>query len=131
MTARMVVIVSAVVGILAACGGSTGALSGADAGPGTGSSGSGADAGTGGSGVQPFKLSGLAVDTKGAPIAGASVKVCNPLYWASCMSGPTGADGRYSFDLPPGNVWEVDTSMQKVFDGRNYCLDLKPDAIAH
>jgi hypothetical protein len=158
MTARTAVMASVMAVMLAACGGSaeaplpgadagsgtgTGGGSGSDAGSGTGGaadagSGSGADAGsgaadagTGGSSAQPYKLSGLAVDTNGAPIAGAKVNVCNPLYWASCMHGATGADGRYSFDLPPANVWEVDTTIQKTFDGRNYCFDLKPDGTAN
>lgn len=113
------------VGTLAACGGGEhGADSTADAGTTAGTTGGG----TSTSGPQPFKAAGKAVDTKGAPIAGAKVQVCNPIYWGACMSGATGADGRYSMDLPPGNVWEIETSIQKTFDGRVYCLDLKPDA---
>src|SRR5258708_6839603 len=139
MKTRALAMMGLMLVILAACGGSGGAGAtggGAGRGPGsrtpsgTDAGSNAADAGTG-TGVQPYKLSGLTVDTKGAAIAGADLKVCNPLYFASCMHGATGADGRFSFDLPPGNVWEVEASIQKIFDGRNYCLDLKPDATAH
>src|SRR5258708_1913518 len=139
MKTRALAMMGLMLVILAACGGSGGAGAtggGAGRGPGsrtpsgTDAGSNAADAGTG-TGVQPYKLSGLTVDTKGAAIAGADLKVCNPLYFASCMHGATGADGRFSFDLPPGNVWEVEASIQKIFDGTNYCLDLKPDATAH
>src|SRR5438874_1709437 len=119
MSARAMAMVSVMLGMLAACGG------------GVSSGGSGADAGTesgtGGGGVQPYKVRGAATDAHGSPIPGASLQICNPLYFNSCLTGATATDGRYSFDLPPSNVWNANASISKTFNGRTYCLDLMPD----
>ena len=117
MSAREMVMTSVMLGVLAACGG------------GATSSGSGADAGdvSGTGSVQAYKLSGKATDTHGAPIPGANLQICNPLFFDSCMTGATAADGKYSFDLPPANVWNANASISKIFNGRTYCLDLMPD----
>jgi hypothetical protein len=72
------------------------------------------------------KVTGIALDSQGHPLAGAEITVCNPVFFDSCVGGTTGADGHYSVDLQPTNVWTVYASIKKTYDGKTYCLDLSP-----
>ncbi len=73
------------------------------------------------------KVAGQATDTRGHPVAGVQITVCNPVFYDSCLKGTTGSDGRYQIDLQPNNVWTVNASITKTFNGQSYCLDLEPD----
>ena len=86
--------------------------------------------GCGCGGATPGKVSGIALDSQGRPLAGAKIDVCNPVYFDSCVSAQTGADGRYSLDLQPTNVWTAYASITKTYNGKAYCLDLSPSSTA-
>ena len=103
--------------VLIACGGSACG----------GGGGGGGDGGVG-NGVQAGVVKGVVVDSQARPLPGAKINVCNPLYFDSCMTGQTGSDGRYSFDLPPVNVWKAYGYLTKAYNGKSYCLELRSDS---
>jgi hypothetical protein len=70
----------------------------------------------------------VALDGLGRPLAGAKISVCDPVYVSACLVGQTGSDGRYHFDLPPDNAWKVYGSITKPYNGKSYCLELRPDS---
>jgi hypothetical protein len=86
-----------------------------------------ADAGTS-VGVTAGKVAGTATDSRGQPLPGAEIDICNPVYFNSCVKGKTAPDGRYSIDLQPVNVWTASGSLTKTFNGKSYCFDLRPSS---
>ncbi|HET8574395.1 MAG TPA: carboxypeptidase-like regulatory domain-containing protein [Edaphocola sp.] len=74
-------------------------------------------------------VTGKVTDTKGNPIAGASVLLDNTITYASYVNGTSGPDGKYQIKLPTGNysIWKASATIQKSYDNKTYTLDMAPD----
>lgn len=71
---------------------------------------------------------GLVVDTRGNPVAGAKVLLDNTVFYASYINGSTAEDGTYRLKVQPG-AWRAYATIRKDYNGRTYSLDLHPDSI--
>jgi hypothetical protein len=79
-------------------------------------------------GAQAGYATGIVLDMRGKPIAGARILLDNSVYYASYIHGSTGADGRYRIKPQPG-AWKAEASIRKDYNGRTYTLELHPDSI--
>ena len=71
---------------------------------------------------------GLVVDTRGEPIAGAKILLDNTVFYASYINGSTAEDGTYRLKVQPG-AWRAYASIKRDFNGRTHSLDLHPDNV--
>ncbi len=71
---------------------------------------------------------GMVVDTRGNPIAGAKILLDSSVFYASYIHGSTGDDGSYRIRVQPG-AWRAHATFRKDYNGRTYTLELRPDAI--
>ncbi len=107
---RMTGILFTFAALLSACAGSTWAAQ-----PG----------GSGGQSASPYTATGRVVDAAGRPLTGAEVEVHNSVYMTSVKTR-VGANGQYTVKVPDGS-WRVLGTYNAQFDGKTYCLQLKPD----
>ncbi len=129
MKTRALAMMGLVLGMLAACGGSgNGVTTGGGTGGGTdGGPGGGTDGGSPNVGAEAGIAKGMVLDTRGSPLRGAEVKLCEFPAVSFCASQNTGADGRYSLVLSPGRGWSLYGYVRPQYNGRNYCLELQAD----
>ncbi|MFC4456429.1 carboxypeptidase-like regulatory domain-containing protein [Deinococcus sonorensis] len=70
-------------------------------------------------------MTGQALDALGSPVQGATVEVRSYAY-GSTYKVRTDDTGHYAMKVPPGS-WIVYGYHDVQYDGRTYCLSLKPD----
>jgi hypothetical protein len=92
------------------------------------SCGSGSGGGSsGGSGSTPGTVTGTALDTQGHPLSGAAIDVCSSVFYNSCMTATTAADGSYAVRLTPTDSWNATGSITRSYNAATYCLPLAID----
>ena len=107
----------ALAGLLVACKGS-------DTTDGSGNNGNG----DGDTGSKQGTVSGMVADMRGQPLSDVKVIVDNTVLYDAKVTGRTGADGRYSVQVPPGNgAWRAYAEFQREYHGRTFLLNLSPD----
>lgn len=72
-------------------------------------------------------LKGKATDTKGQPIAGATVMADNTILYNSNIQGVTKSDGTYSIKIAKNGAYRAYAWINKQYNGKNYQLYLDPD----
>ena len=85
-------------------------------------------AGSAGSGLQPGVITGLALDARGKPIAGALVWV-RPALTTGLVTAHTDETGRYTAKVHPNLPYKVSAWAQPTYRGKRYCLRLGHDKI--
>lgn len=81
----------------------------------------------GGSSPTPGTVTGTAVDTQGRPLLGAAITVCSSVFYNSCITATTAADGSYAVRLTPTDSWNATGSISRSYNGATYCLPLAID----
>jgi predicted small secreted protein len=73
-------------------------------------------------------MSGVVRDSKGQPIAGATVFAGHTLYYNTNALTTSDAQGRYSFSVQsPAGSWYAGAQLKRLFNNHEYTFDLHPD----
>lgn len=72
-------------------------------------------------------VSGRVTDTRGQPIAGATIVINNVVWFNKNIVLTSGADGHYEYQMPASDSWYVRGTTDVTYNGRTYRVPLKPD----
>lgn len=72
-------------------------------------------------------VKGIVTDTQGRPVKNATIVVNNTVWYDHNIVLSTGADGKYSYDMPATDSWYVRGSIKVQYHNYLYELPLCPD----
>ena len=82
---------------------------------------------TGTTGNSKGYVSGIVTDTKGKPIANATIVINNATWYNKNIVLRSDANGKYSYKMPASDSWYVRGTFDVTYNNRTYTLDLHPD----